>query len=517
MPASSFRLRLLRAGALCALPALAGGQPVGGAEFQVNTYTRGDQDTSFTPGRVVAADANGSFLVVWNSAGQDGSGSGIFGQRYDSDGQPAGAEFRVNSYITGSQSRPSVAKDASGSFVVVWNGLDGDDTGIFGRRFDGAGSPRGPEFRVNTTTSGTQENAAVATQPGGDFVVVWESEIDESILGQRYDGAGNPRGTEFQVNTTTEMFQYTPSLAADSDGDFVVVWASSTYGYGGVSSVFGQRYDSGGAPQGAEFRVTARGSPPSVASAAGGNFVVVWHVWGAYGGDEIYGRRYDGEGTPLGPEFHVNTFEDGYQERPAVASDGSGNFLVVWASRDQDGSSGGVFGQRYDGAGEPRGDEFQVNTYTTNEQNSSSIAATGSGEFTAVWTSDNQDGSGEGVFGKRISAGPGAVTVRSPNTNVKWRVGSHHTILWTHDLGPNATFRIELDRDDDGSYEELIAAAAPADGARGHFGWTVSGPPSGSARVRVSWTDDPGFSDASDVTFQIRPAPLSATESLLKR
>jgi hypothetical protein len=64
---------------------------------------------------------------------------------------------------------------------------------------------------------------------------------------------------------------------------------------------------------------------------------------------------------------------------------------------------------------------------------------------------------------------------------------------------------IELDRDNDGNYEELIAAAAPANASRGTFSWTVTGLPSGTVRVRVSWTDDLSVSDASDVTFQIRP------------
>jgi hypothetical protein len=95
----------------------------------------------------------------------------------------------------------------------------------------------------------------------------------------------------------------------------------------------------------------------------------------------------------------------------------------------------------------------------------------------------------------------------NPNTNVKWRIGSLQRIQWAHNLGTDATFIIELDRDDDGEYEELIAAAAPVDSAtKGSFAWTVTGPPSGTARVRVSWTDDASVSDASDVTFQIRRA-----------
>jgi hypothetical protein len=34
--------------------------------------------------------------------------------------------------------------------------------------------------------------------------------------------------------------------------------------------------------------------------------------------------------------------------------------------------------------------------------------------------------------------------------------------------------------------------------------------------VRVSWTDERGVSDASDVTFQIRPAGLGDSETPLR-
>jgi hypothetical protein len=93
-----------------------------------------------------------------------------------------------------------------------------------------------------------------------------------------------------------------------------------------------------------------------------------------------------------------------------------------------------------------------------------------------------------------------------PNANLKWRIGSQQKIQWTHNLGVNAAFRIELDRYNDGVYEELIAAAAPAlAAAKGRFDWTVTGPPSAAARVRVSWSDNLSVSDSTDGAFQIRP------------
>jgi hypothetical protein len=478
------------------------------AEFQVNSYTTGDQGTGYFAGRLVASDANGNFVVVWNSDDQDGSGGGVFGQRYDREGRTRGSEFRVNSYTTGSQGGASITSDGSGNFVVVWASSDGSSSGIFARRFDAHGAPRGAEFRVNSSTSGEQASASVASDPAGDFVVVWESEHldgNEDVFGQRYDAAGNPLGGEFRVNSFTQGFQYNPAVARDPSGDFVVAWGSTPGGYGAPSSIYGRRFAGAGHRLGEEFRVTSAGSPPSLASDASGRFVVAWHRWGAYGGEEIYGRRYDAEGAPVGPQFHVNTFQYGYQQHPAVASDADGNFVVVWESAGQDGQYFGIFGQRYDSAGVPQDGEFQVNAHTTGQQLGPSLAATGPNQFSVVWTSDGQDGDGEGVFGTRLALGAGRITVRSPNTQVKWRIGSLQSIRWTHDLGADALFRIDLDRDDDGNFEELIAAEAPADGAeRGHFGWTVSGPPSATARVRVSWMEDPSVSDVSDVTFQIR-------------
>ena len=108
-----------------------GGNPLG-PEFPVNSQTLDDQINSS-----VALDPSGNFVVVWQSDLQDGSYEGVFGQRYASSGAPIGPEFRVNTYTTGIQEDPAVASDASGNFVVVWrsNGQDGSYSGVFGQRF----------------------------------------------------------------------------------------------------------------------------------------------------------------------------------------------------------------------------------------------------------------------------------------------------------------------------------------------------------------------------------------------
>ena len=326
-------------------------QDPAGAEFQVNSYTTGGQAYP-----AVASDANGNFVVVWQSGGQDGSGDGIFGQRFNATGVPQGSEFQVSSHTTDGQRYPSVASDANGNFVVVWqsNYQDGINHGVFGQRFNTAGLPLGSEFQVNSFTTGNQYRPAVASDANGNFVVVWQSVGQDGsaygVLGQRFNTAGLPQGSEFRVNSFTTSNQGRPAVASDANGNFVVVWESlgqdgSSYG------VFGQRFNATGVPQGSEFQVnsyttsTQRG--PSVASDANGNFVIAWQSYGqdasAWG---VFGQRFNATGVPQGSEFRANTYSAGNQYSSAVASAANGNFVVAWSSY-QDGSGFGVFGQRY--------------------------------------------------------------------------------------------------------------------------------------------------------------------------
>jgi hypothetical protein len=407
------------------MPWAAAAQPIpAGGEFRVNTYTTQDQRYP-----AVAIDGQGQFVVVWQSYGQDGSVNGVFGQRYDAAGAPQGDEFQLTTGLF-SQGGPAVARAPAGGFVVVWQSFpqDGSDYGIFGQRYDAAGLPLGAEFQINTYTTTTQSNPAVAVDASGRFVVVWQSDGQDGsgngVFGQRYDAAGTAQGGEFPVNTFTPTEQRAPAVAMAAGGQFVVVWQSFFQDALLSWGVFGQRYDAGGAPQGAEFRVnlysTNNQYAPAVAMDATGNFVVVWQSFGQDGGNYgIFGQRYDQAGVPQGGEFQVNSYTTGIQGTPAVTVDAAGNFVVVWASDAQDGDGRGIFGQRYDAAGVPRGAEFRVNTYTTNGQRGPVVAMDGVGNFVVVWESQTQDGSDYGVFGQRFGGlVPAALSVDAAGNGV---------------------------------------------------------------------------------------------------
>jgi hypothetical protein len=379
-----------------------------GPELQVNTYTTGEQYAA-----AIASGPSGDFVVVWHGGGnQDGSAYGVFGRRFDASGTAVGgAEFLVNEVTVGVQGLPSVAVDGAGHMVMAWVAPDGDDYGVFARRFDSAGNPRGGEFRVNTYTGGRQTAPRVTSDPGGKFIVVWQGqgpgghELD--VFAQRFSGDGVPDGGEFRVNSYTTGTQAGGDVAFYA-GNFIVVWSGGNGQDGAFHGVFAQKYDGQGLPLGGEFRVNAYTTggqvSPAVESGPDGHFVIVWESDHYPGGrDGVFAQRYDASAGAVGTEFQVDVYTAGFPAQQTVAVDASGAFVVAWRASSQNGSGYGIFARRYDATGAPEGSDFQVNSYATGAQVRPGIATDASGNFVVVWSSNGQDGDDYGVFLRRFA------------------------------------------------------------------------------------------------------------------
>jgi hypothetical protein len=128
----------------------------------------------------VARGPGGAFVVVWTSAEQDGSHLGIFGQRFTKEGEAVGPEFQVNQVTFSDQTRPQIASDAAGNFVIVWSSYDPSSFGlndwdVKARVYRADGSPVGPEVFVNRHRENYQDNPRVAFTPNGTIFVAWAS------------------------------------------------------------------------------------------------------------------------------------------------------------------------------------------------------------------------------------------------------------------------------------------------------------------------------------------------------
>ncbi|MGB7257037.1 MAG: hypothetical protein WBD48_03060, partial [Pseudolabrys sp.] len=178
----------------------------------------------------VAALGTG-FVVAWASNAHPSFGYDVYGQLFENKSAKLGVEFLINTTRAKDQAQPAVAASASG-FVVAWSsaGQDGSGLGVYAQRFDASGAKLGGEFKVNTTTANDQSEPAVASFTDGGFVVVWTSQGQDGsgngVYGQGYDMNGTPINTEFLVNTTTAKDQWQPRVAALSANGFVVVWTA---------------------------------------------------------------------------------------------------------------------------------------------------------------------------------------------------------------------------------------------------------------------------------------------------
>jgi hypothetical protein len=361
--------------------------PIQQADFFIS-----NDDTLMKLTPAVASDATGQFLVAWSSYPQDGDSSGVYGQRLDAYGNYLGSEFRVNTTTSGGQAAPKVAASAdAGGFVVVWQsygpGQDGSGYGIFGQRYAASGAPIGGELRVNTITTGQQTAAAVAMDAAGDFVVVWSSDVlgQYAVQSQRFSASGSRVGSEFRVDTFANQGLAYPSIATEPGGGFVVAWQELSDA--GAYGIVGRRFDASGTPLESPFRIntytTGNQISAVIAPDAAGNLVVVWQGPGQGDAAGIFAAR----ATPPNGDVRVNTYTTGYQGSPAVSADAIGNLVIVWESSGQDGSTFGVHGQRMNDVGVPDGAEFRVDTATTGSQILPRIASSPSGSFVVVWTS----------------------------------------------------------------------------------------------------------------------------------
>ncbi|MCB9994576.1 MAG: hypothetical protein H6873_13080 [Hyphomicrobiaceae bacterium] len=319
-----------------------------GAEQRVNTTTTDWQLDSET-----CALADGGWVVAWKSNLQDGSGYGTYFQRFDASGGLVGSETLINTTTAGGQVAPHLVALADGGWIAAWDSLQDPDAsvGAFLQRFDADGNAVGIETEINVNTTNNQNVDGIVVLADGGWVVVWESFLqDGSSVGvyqTRYDASGTPITGDVLVNTYTASDQSDAAVAALDDGGWVVTWNSN--GQDGDSfGIYQQRYDRDGVAMGPETQVhttiTGVQANSSVAALSDGGWVVAWkseHVDGDATG--IVQQRFDADGHKVGTETVVNVTVADIQQNPIVTALGNGGWIVTWESYGQDGDKLGVF------------------------------------------------------------------------------------------------------------------------------------------------------------------------------
>src|SRR5215203_204321 len=316
-------------------------------------------------------------------------------------GQPAPLtpEIQVSGAPSTSQYLPSVAAEPDGGFVVAWlEGSNPSERTIRARRFTASGAAATEILRVSQTAlPDLFEGPAVAVHAAsGRFLVVWGAV--EAVLGRVFDASGAPLTGEIEIHRYPQRGLFFPSVTASPDG-FVVAWMMAS-SVSGSSAIFAHRYDSAGAPLGSELRVDAGtvsfAQKPMVAADSTGGFVVVWEQGSLQ--TRVAGRLFDPAGMPRTGELQLGEPVDVQAQNPSVAVAPDGGFFVIWErSRRVTDIVGRLFGA--DGA--PRGPAARLNETRSSVRLQPRVAADPGGGYFAVWS---QLGALVASRGRRIDA-----------------------------------------------------------------------------------------------------------------
>lgn len=126
---------------------------------------------------------------------------------------------------------------------------------------------------------------------------------------------------------------------------------------------------------------------PAVGMNERGRYVVAWDGRGTGDLDGVFVRVYDERGVARSLELRANTTTAKIQSSPRAAMDDAGNFIVVWQSQDQDGSGYGIYARVFDRVGNPKTAEIPVNQTTAADQSAADVASLRDGRFVVVWQS----------------------------------------------------------------------------------------------------------------------------------
>jgi len=443
---------------------------------------------------VLATDGQGHAVVVWEDY-RNGNWD-IYAQRVDAAGNYLwAADLRVNSDSgTAGQYDPAIAVDGNGDAIVLWEDRRNGNYDIYAQRLDAGGNHLwAVDLRVDSDTgTAWRLQPAAAVDDGGNAIAVWEDYRNGNwdIYAQRLDAAGNRLwAADMLVNSDTgTTYQGSPAVAVDGSGNAIATWED---GRNGNPDIYAQRLDgSGNRLWAADLRVDSDGGTafrrcPAVAADANGNAVVVWGD-DRNGTSDIYAQRLDAAGNHLwaaDPRVNSDSGTAG-QQYPAIAVDGSGKAVVVW--RDYRNGNGDIYAQQLDTAGNHLWTaDLRVDSDTgTNDQDLPVAAADGDGGAIVVWR-DYRNGNDD-IYAQRVGAAgnrlwavdlrvnsdsgtaaqyfPAAMVDGSGNAMVVWqdsrgangdiyaqRLGGAGNRLWASDLRVNS---------DSGTAQQWLPAAA---------------------------------------------------------
>lgn len=303
------------------------------------------------------------------------------------------SEFVVNTTRTGSQDQADVTALADGGFLVVWHDASLANPTIAWQRFDAAGHAMGAEITVPRLWGGSEYTGPAITQlANGKLLLVFNNtpDPDTNVQAAVFDFSGTR--LESATLDSAPFTQDGIAVATSPDGG-LTVWLNHQTGL-----IYMENFVPGGTNGQATSFVNgnmvghAASASLSYAPDVASNFTgllsaVVW-TENTDNAEDIHARVYVG-GIDLTHEFVINSFTDGAQVAPKVAWIDKDRFVVSWTTFDgplyRDGDGTAIHYAIYNRDGFALGTEQLANSTVSGDQRNSAVTGLHNGGFAIAW------------------------------------------------------------------------------------------------------------------------------------
>ncbi|MDA9292110.1 hypothetical protein N9P99_02590, partial [Planktomarina temperata] len=293
----------------------------------IHEYTK---DSQYNPH--LAGTSDGGLVVSFQSDGlkdvsfPEGGKVTIVAQVYDYSYDEMNSDFTqldgitelpVNSYNASTQAYPFVVENDDG-FGIFWQsyGQDGSGYGVYGKLYNENGEDllNIDDISISSNTEGDQDFISGVSLGNDKTALVFQTadnRVAVSILNETTGSLEN----EYLVSADNSSPQWYPSVAALSDGGYVITWAESDRTI------------------------------------------------------DVYCQFFSSEHQEMTEQILVNSHTAGRQHIPTIASNENDEIFIAWTSFDgQDGSGAGVYGQLFNSVGTKLGDEICLTDETSGSQ-----------------------------------------------------------------------------------------------------------------------------------------------------
>jgi hypothetical protein len=375
--------------------------------------------------------------------------------------------------------QPRMATDGQGRWVAVWHIREppsGESEIFVARSTDNGATWTAPAVLNNNAGSDSRDDlkALIATDGQGHWVVVWYSNEDLAGTGgqdfdirvSRSEDNGETWTDVASLNTTaaTDTRNDTePQIITDGLGHWLAVWHSNDPQNGSLGrdvEIFVARSMDNGATWTAPQPVNTNAATdvgddvdPRIATDGRGHWVAVWASNENLGGvvdtegDLLVARSADNGATWTSPEALNNNAagDAGIDERPRLAADAQGAWVVVWESYEDLGEDNetdrDILVARSADNGLTWTPPAVLNTNATNDADDDKIAeitTDGQGNWVTVWEREKDLGGNQGSEGDILVA-------LSSDNGVTWTDPAPFNINANSDSGFDEDIELKTD------------------------------------------------------------------------